>query len=81
MKIYYLNLVISILLIIGGFFSPPIGKIDNSVLAAVGILLLFTAIAKLPEAIKAGKSVKIQKGDTTLEVTGGQEQTHPKQIT
>ena len=69
MKVFYINLVVSILLIVGGFFCPPMGSIDGSVLTAVGLLLLFSVIEKLPEAIAAGKSVKIQKGDTSVEVT------------
>ena len=39
-----------------------------SVLTAVGLLLMFSVIAKIPEAIKAGKTVKISKGDFTAEV-------------
>jgi len=69
MKVFYLNLVVSILLIVGGFFCPPMGVIDGSVLTAVGLLLMFSVLARLPEAIKAGRSVKIQKGDFSAEVT------------
>lgn len=58
----------SIALIVGGFFVPPLGVIDGSVLTAVGLLLMFSVIAKIPEAIKAGKSVKISKGDSSLEI-------------
>ena len=68
MKVFYLNLVVSIALIVGGFFVPPLGVIDGSVLTAVGLLLMFSVIEKIPEAIKAGKSVKISKGDFTAEV-------------
>lgn len=42
--------------------------IDGSVLTAVGLLLMFSVIEKIPEAIKAGKSVKISKGDFSAEV-------------
>lgn len=68
MKVFYLNLVVSIALIVGGFLVPPLGVIDGSVLTAVGLLLMFSVIEKIPEAIKAGKSVKISKGDFTAEV-------------
>lgn len=68
MKVFYLNLVVGIALIVGGFFVPPLGVIDGSVLTAVGLLLMFSMIEKIPEAIKAGKSVKISKGDFTAEV-------------
>lgn len=42
--------------------------IDGSVLTAVGLLILFATIEKIPEAVKAGKSIKLQKGDFTAEV-------------
>ncbi len=69
MTVYRINLIVSILLIVGGFFCPPMGSIDGSVLTAVGLLLMFAVVEKLPEAIVAGRSVKIQKGDTSVEVT------------
>lgn len=69
MKVFYVNLIISIMLIVGGFFVPPVGIIDGSVLTAVGLLLMFTVIAKLPEAIKAGKNIKLQKGDSSVEIS------------
>ena len=69
MTVYRITLIVSILLIVGGFFCPPMGSIDGSVLTAVGLLILFSFIEKLPEAIAAGRSVKIQKGDTSLEVS------------
>ena len=46
------------------------GTIDGSVLTAVGLLLMFAVVEKLPEAIAAGRSVKIQRGDTSVEVSG-----------
>ena len=72
MKIFYLTLAISLLLIIGGFLLPPMGIIDGSVLTAVGELLMFGVLAQLPALINAaknGKSVKISKGNFTAEVT------------
>ena len=68
MKVFYTTFVLSILLIIGGFFVPPIGVIDGSVLTAVGLLLLFATVEKIPEAVKAGRNLKIQKGDLNIEV-------------
>ena len=70
MTVYRITLIVSILLIVGGFIVPPTGVIDGSALTAVGLLLMFSLIEKLPEAIAAGRSVKIQRGDTSLEVTG-----------
>lgn len=70
MTVYRITLIVSILLIVGGFFCPPMGSIDGSVLTAVGLLLMFAVVEKLPEAIAAGRSVKIQRGDTSVEVSG-----------
>lgn len=61
----YVNLVGSA---VGGFFVPPIGVIDGSVLTAVGLLLLFATVEKIPEAVKAGRNLKIQKGDFEINV-------------
>ena len=72
MKVFYLTLAISLLLIIGGFLLPPMGIIDGSVLTAVGALLMFGVLAQVPaliDAAKNGTSVKISKGDFTAEVT------------
>ncbi len=68
MKIFRLTFVLSVLLLVGGFFCPPMGIIDGSVLTAVGLLLMFSIIEKIPDAVKAGKSFKIQKGDFSAEV-------------
>ena len=76
MKVFYLSLAISLLLIIGGFLLPPMGIIDGSVLTAVGELLMFGVLAQVPaliDAAKNGKSVKISKGDFTAEVTSSDE--------
>ncbi len=72
MKAFYITLAVSIGLIVGGFLVPPIGIIDGSVLTAVGLLLMFAVVGKIPEAIKAGRSVKIQKGDFTAEIEAEQ---------
>ena len=68
MKTFRITFVLSILLIVGGFFIPPIGVIDGSVLQAVGLLLMFATIDKIPDAIRAGKNVKVTKGDFSAEV-------------
>lgn len=68
MKFFRLTFVLSVLLLVGGFFCPPMGIIDGSVLTAVGLLLMFSIIEKIPDAVKAGKSFKIQKGDFSAEV-------------
>lgn len=69
MRVFYITFVLSVALIVGGFFCPPIGQIDGSVLTAVGLLIFFATIEKIPEAVKAGKSIKVQKGDFSAEVS------------
>lgn len=69
MKTFHINLIISIALIIGGFLCPPMGIIDGSVLTAVGLLLMFSVIEKIPEAIKAGRNIKLQRGDASVEIS------------
>ena len=69
MRVFTVKFVLSVLLIVGGFFCPPIGVIDGSVLSAVGLLLMFATIDKIPEAIKEGRNLKIQKGDFSAEVS------------
>lgn len=36
---------------------------------ATGLLLMFSVIAKIPEAIKAGRNIKVQKGDSSVEIS------------
>ena len=68
MNTFSVTLAVSVVLVVGGFLTPPIGVIDGSVLTAVGLLLLFSVVRRIPEAIKAGRSVKITKGDFSAEV-------------
>lgn len=60
---------VSVGLIIGGFFVPPMGVIDGSVLTAIGELLLFPTLLYAYRAIELGLSVKFQKGETSIEIT------------
>ena len=64
-----ISLIASIVLAVGGLFCPPIGIIDGSVLSVIGLLLMFIVVEKIPEAIKAGKSVRIQKGSFGVEIS------------
>ena len=64
-----ISLIASIALAVGGLFCPPIGIIDGSVLSAIGLLLMYVVVEKIPEAIKAGKSVRIQQGSFGVEIS------------
>ena len=68
MVAFWITLCISIALIIGGFFVPPLGSIDGSILTAIGELFLWPALAFGAKALSEGKKAKFKKGDTTLEV-------------
>ena len=57
--VYFVAFGVSILLMVIGFIVPPTGAIDGSVLSAGGELLGFTLVWRLPEMIKAAKSVKV----------------------
>jgi len=75
MKVFYLNLGVSIALIVGGFIIPPTGIIDGSVLTAVGLLLMFAVVAQIPrilDAVHQGKSIKVSKGDLSFEASSEQ---------
>ena len=68
MKTFYVSLILSILLLVGGFLSPPLGIIDSSVLSAVGLLFAFATLAQLPQllaAIAQGRTFRLTKGDLT----------------
>ena len=65
---FWITLGISIALMIGGFFVPPLGQIDGSILTAIGELFLWPALAFGTKALSEGMKAKFKKGDTTLEV-------------
>lgn len=67
MKIFHINFLVSLILIIGGFLCPPMGVIDGSILSAVGLLLLHTVVEKIPEAIREGQHIKITGGNGSVE--------------
>lgn len=59
--------IISLGLVIGGFFCPPIGIIDGSVLTAIGELGILTLIINLPDMINK-HNVNLTKGDFNIEI-------------
>lgn len=65
---FWCTLAISIGLLIGGFFMPPQGEVDGSVLESVGLLFLWPALAFGNKALEEGKVARIQKGNTTITV-------------
>lgn len=65
---------VSVGLIIGGFFVPPMGVIDGSVLTAVGELLLFPTLLYGFRAVELGMRVKFKKGETSVSIDKGGEE-------
>lgn len=65
---FWVCLLVSLTLLILGFIVPPMGKIDGSVLTAVGEIFAFATLAVVADAIKEGFDTKIQHGNTTIEM-------------
>ena len=65
---FVLSFFVSVGLIVGGFFVPPMGIIDGSVLTATGELLLFPTLLYAFRALELGYKVRFQKGETSIEV-------------
>lgn len=65
---FWICLSVSIALIVGAFFVPPLAVIDGSVLAAVGEIFAFSALGTVIEAIGKGSDITLSKGDTTINI-------------
>lgn len=63
---FWITLILAISLIVVGFFMPPAGEIDGSVLTAVGEIFLWPALAFGAKALAEGKTAEIRKGDTAI---------------
>ena len=67
-KIFFICLGVSIALGIGGFFCPPLGSIDGSILTFIGILLGYATLAVAGQNLANGKDVTFSHGDTKVEI-------------
>ena len=65
---FVLAFFVSVGLMVGGFFTPPLGVIDGSVITAIGELLLFPTILYMYRAIELGYKLKLSKGDASIEI-------------
>lgn len=77
-EIKHLNIIagltiFAVLLIVGGFFCPPMGEIDGSVLTAVGEIFAFAALWTTIFSIKRGADVTIQHGSTNVTITNDED--------
>lgn len=60
--------IVSIIFLAASFVVEPVGTIDESVLKGVAMIGTFAFLGLIPEIIKSAKSVKIEHGDTTIEI-------------
>lgn len=61
-------LIVAVLLFVGGFFCPPMGVIDGSILKAAGILLGFAALGVAGQNLANGKDVTFNHGETEIKI-------------
>ena len=70
--VFWVCLTVTLVLMLLGFYLPPMGEISPSVLEAVDWLFGFATLAKLCDtvnvAVKAGYDAKVQHGDTKIEI-------------
>lgn len=66
--IFGICLSISIALFVGGFFCPPMGVIDGSVLTAGGILMGFAALGIAGQNLANGRGITFQHGETEVTI-------------
>lgn len=55
---------------IGSYFYPPPGEISRSVLEFGALIFAFAALLMVREAIKEGRGIKYEHGNTKIEVSG-----------
>lgn len=67
-NVFLICLMTSVGLIVTSFFIPPLAVVDGSVLAAVGELFGFAALAEVAAAIERGHSATISHGNTSIEI-------------
>ena len=65
---FFICLTVSVGLIIGAFFVPPMAVIDGSVIAAVGEIFGFAALGVVLDGIEKGRKVSLSKGSTTIDI-------------
>lgn len=67
--LFIVCLSLAAVMFIGGFFCPPMGVIDGSVLKAGGILLGFAALGVAGQNLANGKDVTFNHGDTEVTIS------------
>lgn len=65
---FWISLICSIGLLLGGFFTPPTGQVDGSILEGAGLLFLWPALGFGAKALEENNRIKIQHGATTIQI-------------
>lgn len=73
-KVFFICLGVSITLGIGGFFCPPLGSIDGSILTFIGLLLGYATLAVAGQNLADGKDVTFHHGDTEVTIGDNEEE-------
>ena len=63
-----------LLLLVASFILPPLGTIDNSVLAGVGEIDVFIALGCVVKAIDKGVGATFQHNNTSVTITNKDEE-------
>lgn len=71
--VFCICFAVAVALIVGGFFVPPMGVIDGSVLTAVGELIVFPALAFGMRAVELGYDLRLTRGDASMTVSSAPE--------
>lgn len=65
---FWICLGVSVLLILGGAFTPPPFVIDSSIFIATGEMFGFASLWVLYKSIDKGIDARIKKGDTEIKI-------------
>lgn len=71
--------IAGLILIVASFLLPPMGAVDNSVLAAVGELDGVIALGAVIKAIDRGVDVTAQHNNTSISITNREEETNKEE--
>lgn len=65
---FWVCLIVSIGLMVGGAIVPPPFVVDASIFKCVGWLFGFAALGLLPDVLALGRTAKLQRGNTTITI-------------
>lgn len=65
---FWISLIVSLSLMIGGFLTPPSGQIHGSVITSCGLLFLWPTLACGAKAIEEGRTARFHTKHGSLVV-------------